>query len=221
MKARITTLFFLVFSLWIATSAYAEDIYEPAYSSYDTNLYSDTTDIINSDIGVRVGGSFNYIYYPVSKQFGNEIKEKSLHYSGGGADITLTYCRNSHCGFIDQDLSAIYTYKGSKAHFLGSTHIGYQFRLLVGNMLLIQAGAGLGLTYASNSDDIEKKVFAGNGIAISAKLYIVPTIFFTRDIGVGIHLAPFYSVELGVENNSSNTPQILGLDAGIHLMLKY
>ena len=220
MKSIIATSLCLLFSVFLAASAHAEDIYEANYETYPSHLYSDVTDIINSDLVVRVGGIFTHYSYTVAK---SDTDKKTLHYNGAGGNIALYYCKDLSCGVIDQNLSTVYTYKGSNNHFIGSTHIGYLIRYLLADIILLQGSIGAGLAYASNSDDIEKKVFIGNGVALSFKLSILATFFFTRDIGAGFHIAPSMLYEFGVNNNVNyeNKNIFFGFDAGIHLILKY
>ena len=63
----ITMSLCLLFSVFLVKSVHAEDIYETDYGTYASNLYSDVTDIINSDFIIRTSGSFRYLRYPVSR----------------------------------------------------------------------------------------------------------------------------------------------------------
>ena len=218
MKSRITISFFLIFLLLVAASAHAEDIFEPDYATYNTSLYSETTDIVNSDIVVRVGGNFNSILsYPVS-----EVYDQKFNYIGAGGNISLYYCSSAVCGIIDQNLATIYTYKGSGNHFLGATHAGFIYRFLRGNRFLLEWGIGTGAVYASNSEDIEKKVFKGAyGVAVSLKLYLNSTIFINSDFGIGLSIAPSALYELGRTDVTDANSIFYSFDAGIHLMYKY
>ncbi len=219
----ITMSLCLLFSVFLVKSVHAEDIYETDYGTYASNLYSDVTDIINSDFIIRTSGSFRYLRYPVSRTtVDGDSQEKSFNYLGAGADIALFYCKNSSCFGIDQTLSTIYTYKNSGNHFIGSSHIEYLYRQLLASRLLLQYGGGIGLNYASNSNKTEEKVFLGNGLALSLKFLIIATFFFTHDIGAGLNIAPTMLFELGVKDDEKNSKHLLyGVDVGIHFMFKY
>ena len=219
----ITMSLCLLFSVFLVKSVHAEEIYAADYGTYDSSLYSDDTDIINSDFIIRTSGSFRYLRYPVSRTtVDGGSQEKSFNYLGAGADIALYYCRNSFCVGIDQTLSTIYTYKNSGNHFIGSSHIELLYRQLWASRLLLQYGGGFGLNYASNSNKIEEKVFLGNGLALSFKALIIATFFFTHDIGAGLNIAPTMLLELGVKDDENNSKHLLyGVDVGIHFMFKY
>ena len=239
MKSYITTTFFLIFLLLVAIPAHAEDIYEPDYADYNKDRYSETTDIVNSDFVVRMGGTFKYLIYSFSKQFEDdpEPQNSNISYMAPGGNISLYYCKNIGCFGIDQDLATVYTYKGSGNHFYGATHIAAYVRFLRANRLLLEPGIALGVAYASNSNNIEEKVFRGCGIAFSAKIPSFSlTIFINRFFGIGLYAALDLLYDIGVKTNNdgeangnndatknkkSDIPLLFGFDAGIHLMIKY
>ena len=191
-----------------------------------SNTNSSYTDVAlgDSNFVIRVGGGFTYLYYG-SIGTANGSKHRAFHYPGANGNLAFNYCMNSHCIGVDQILATVYTYKGSGNHFLGSTHINYINRHLLADSFMLEFGAGAGLTYASNSNYKEKRVFVGNGLAISFKLYCIFTYFITRNIGIGVNVAPLGLIELGLNNPEGSSikhlPGSVGLDAGLHVMLKY
>ena len=225
MKMRIAIPVFLFFSALIATPAHAETIYESNYSNYKKSYYSDITDIVNSDFITRVGGNFTYLHYTISEQLHGVSQKTSLNYVAAGGNIALYYCKYGSCIGLDQTVASLYTPSNSDGHFFGETHVSYLYRLPFANRVLFEFGLGIGLTYASNSSEPDKRVFVGNGVALSSKAYFNLTYFFTRDIGMGINVSPSVLYEFGIDNEpssgSNDPPVFYGVDAGIHFMLKY